>query len=273
MAREIIDDRFIGALHLRALNRQGFDHDPVEEHRAVQAGTLESLMAGGYDGDTSLGEVLRLGDLGIGTIQHLGGEMIILDGVPWLVDADGVVSRVDPGTKTPFAVVCRFSPTVGVTVPEGCNLGMLVELIEAAAPKGAPILAVRIHGRFRDLELRSVRRQHPPYPPLSAVVHSQTHFRIDDAVGTLVGFRFPDATAGLEVPGYHLHFLADDRLTGGHVLEVTTIEAVVQIDHCEDLHVELPPGVTLGTPGATDAASIAAVEGRPGGKAIEDHTV
>ena len=48
MAREVIDDRLIGAIHVRSLTLAGLDHDAVEEHRAVQAGTIDALMAGRY---------------------------------------------------------------------------------------------------------------------------------------------------------------------------------------------------------------------------------
>ena len=264
MATEIIDERLIGAVHLRALTRLGLDHDPIAEHQAVQAGTLDALMAGGYDGDTTLAEVLRLGDTGIGTVQQLGGEMVVLDGTPWLIDADGVVTRIPSDTKTPFAVVCRFSPAVTSTLDRSLDYPSLLSALDELAPSSAPILAVRAHGTFTELTLRSVRRQHHPYPPLSQVVQSQTSFEIPKATGTIVGFRFPDATAGLEVPGYHLHFLADERSIGGHVMGLTSDGVTVEIDHCEDLHVELPPGVTLGSPGAADTDAIAAVEGRGG---------
>ena len=66
--REIIDDRLIGALHVRALGRGGFAHQVDEEHVAFQVSTLDALMAGDYDGDTTVGELLEHGDLGIGTI-------------------------------------------------------------------------------------------------------------------------------------------------------------------------------------------------------------
>ena len=111
MARDIIDDRLIGALHLRSLTRQGLDHDPVREHLAVQAGTLQALMDGEYRGDATLAEVLRMGDLGIGTVQQLGGELVVVDGEPWLAEADGTVHRVDVATKTPFAVVRGSGPS------------------------------------------------------------------------------------------------------------------------------------------------------------------
>jgi hypothetical protein len=108
VARDIVDDRLIGALHVRALTRAGLQHDTVDEHVAVQAGTLAALLEGGYDGDATLDEVLRLGDLGLGTVQHLDGELVVLDGQAWAVRADGRVDALDGSVRTPFAVVCQF---------------------------------------------------------------------------------------------------------------------------------------------------------------------
>ena len=34
----------------------------------------------------------------------------------------------------------------------------------------------------------------------------------------MLGFRFPDYVEGIEVSGYHLHFITADRSRGGHVL-------------------------------------------------------
>ncbi len=268
MTGDIIDDRLIGALHLRSLTRQGLDHDPVHEHLAVQAGTLQALMDGGYQGDATLGEVLRMGDLGIGTVQQLGGELVVLDGEPWLAEADGTVRRVDPSTRTPFAILCRFRPDRSAAAAGPLELGALLATLDGLAPPDAPVVAVRVHGTFSDLRLRSVERQSPPYRALREVVAHQTEWRVPLAVGTLVGFRFPDATAGVEVPGYHLHFLADDRTTAGHVLGFTVGGATLSVDRCDDLHVELPAGAGLGVPGAADRAEIARLEGaRPAGDA------
>lgn len=264
MARDIIDDRFIGALHVRALTRAGFDHDPVAEHTAIQAGTLEALMAGGYEGDTTLDEVMRLGNLGIGTIQQLDGELVILDGTAWSVGSDGNVRKVHGSTLTPFAVVTNFVADVTRTIQGPLLFEQLTQVLDDAAPADAPVIAIRIDGEFADLRLRSVEKQEPPYKPLRQVVAHQTEWSIASATGTLVGFRFPDATAGLEVPGYHLHFLSDDRNVGGHVMAATLVEGQLAIDPCHELHVELPDGVSLGTPGSADRAEIARLEGGGG---------
>jgi acetolactate decarboxylase len=123
---------------------------------------------------------------------------------------------------------------------------------------------VRIDGDFDDIGLRSVARQTPPYPPLVDVVAHQSTWHVPSARGTLLGFRFPDATAGVEVPGYHLHFISDDRTTGGHVLSLNLRHGTVAVDYCEDLHVALPAGVELGTPGVTDRTAITSAEGDHG---------
>ncbi|MHB1165094.1 MAG: acetolactate decarboxylase [Candidatus Nanopelagicales bacterium] len=260
MPHDIIDDRLIGALHLRALTHRGLEHDPVREHLAVQAGTIDALLAGRYEGDATVGEVLRMGDLGVGTVQRLGGEMVILDGSAWLAGADGKVSPVDDRTLTPFAVVCRFTPDVTRERARPLDYPGILATLDAMVPGTATVMGIRVDGLFRGLALRSVHEQRPPYLPLADVVAHQTEWTVPSATGTLVGFRFPVAASGVEVPGYHLHFLADDRTVGGHVLSAALAEGRFAMTACDELHVELPPGVALGTPGATDRAAIASVE-------------
>ena len=261
MSRDILDDRLLGALHLRALDRDGLAHDPSVEHVAFQAGTLDALMAGRYDGDATIGELLSHGDLGIGTIQGLGGELVVVDGTAFVVDGDGRVELVDPSTTTPFAVVCRFAPIVTETLRGPLGLAALHARIEQLAPVDLDVLAIRVDGCFDRLRLRSVHAQEPPYPPLVEVTSHQSEWAIAGATGTLVGFRFPDATAGVEVPGFHLHFLSEDHQLGGHVLAATLVDGTLRIDGGDELHVELPEHVHLGVPGAADRAAIRAVEG------------
>jgi acetolactate decarboxylase len=259
--RDIIDDRLLGALHVRAMRRAAFDHDPLVEHVAFQAGTLDALMTGHFDGDATIGEILAKGDHGIGTIQHLDGEMVIVDGAAFVVDADGHVRALSDETRTPFAVVCRFVARIRQAIEGPLGLRPLHDLLDRALPDPVSVLAVRLDGEFRDLRLRSVRGQRPPYPPLTEVTRHQTEWAVPAASGTVVGFRFPERVAGIEVPGYHLHFLAHDRAHGGHVLDLTMLHGHASIDGGDELHVELPEDIALGTPGVADRAAIRAAEG------------
>ena len=103
------------------------------------------------------------------------------------------------------------------------------------------------------------RRQRKPYRPLVEVVQDQHVFDFTDVEGTLVGFRFPDYAQGVEVPGYHMHFISADRTRGGHVLDCRVRHGTALIDGSSGLHIEVPPGVDLGGSG-TVAASPEAVE-------------
>jgi acetolactate decarboxylase len=272
MAREVIDDRLVGALHVRALTRAGLHHDARAAHTVVQTGTIAALLDGHYGGNVRLAELLEHGDLGVGTVEHLDGELIVVDGEAWVARGDGRVETVAPSTPTPFAVVCSFAATSTRRLDGPLDFDALTAELDSLAPSDEPVVAVRVDGRFRDLRLRSVHAQHPPYPPLRDVVAHQTEWVVAadgraPRPGSIVGFRFPDATSGIEVAGYHLHFLADDRSAGGHVLDLVLDDGVAHVDGAHELHVEVPAGLALGEAGAL-GGEIAAVEGdhRPGGR-------
>jgi acetolactate decarboxylase len=78
----------------------------------------------------------------------------------------------------------------------------------------------------------------------------------------MLGFRFPTYVEGIEVSGYHLHFVSVDRRRGGHVLASRSNGLRARLDPSSELHVELPPGVDLADPdlAASTHAAVEAVE-------------
>lgn len=87
---------------------------------------------------------------------------------------------------------------------------------------------------------RTAPRQAKPYRPLTEALQEQATVEFKNVTGTIAGFRSPDYAQGISVAGYHLHFITDDRSGGGHVLDLTSEDATLAIDHSSDLHVELP---------------------------------
>ena len=87
--------------------------------------------------------------------------------------------------------------------------------------------------------------QRPPWRTLDAVLAEQRIFEASHVEGTVVGFRFLPGAAGLDLPGFHLHFVRADRRFGGHVLSCRTRAVRAQLDFDADLDLELPPGVQL----------------------------
>jgi acetolactate decarboxylase len=243
----VLDERLIQALHVEALRRTEL-HREHEPHVLFQASTIGGLLQGAYDGDVSFGELAEHGDLGLGTLNALDGEMIAVDGRFYRADFDGAIHEVSPSAKTPFAVMVFFTPTAELDLDVLVSQEELLARLDERVPAGAPSWAVRIDGSFESVRARSVPRQKPPYRPLTEVVAEQHVFELRDVAGTLLGFRFPDYSEGIEVSGYHLHFISEDRSRGGHVLDCRAQSVRARLDPSSDLHVELPPGIDLFAP-------------------------
>jgi acetolactate decarboxylase len=240
----MLDERFARALHVDSLRARDL-HPGHEAHVLFQASTIGALLDGAYDGDVTFAELAEHGDLGLGTFNGLDGEMIALDGRFYRADVDGIVEPVAPEALTPFAAVTWFEPDAGHEIAEpGDHDALLGELDAVIGDPGASC-ALRIDGDFELVRARSVPRQTPPYRPLPEVAAEQHVFELADVRGTIVGFRFPTYAEGIEVTGWHLHVITDDRRRGGHVLDCRIRYGTAQIDRASGLHVELPPGVEL----------------------------
>jgi len=255
----MLDERWIRSLHVESMRRADL-HEERQPHVLFQASTIGALLDGAFEGDLSFAELAEHGDLGLGTLNHLDGEMIAIDGEFFRADVDGDVTRIGPEQRTPFAVVTAFEPTVDVGLADGeRSHEELLASLDELAPDGASSCAIRLDGRFDLVRARSVPRQEPPYRPLTEVVAGQHVFELREVEGTMLGFRFPAYVEGIEVAGCHLHFISADRRRGGHVLDSRSGGLRVRLDASNDLHVELPPEVDLADP-ALAAQTHAAVE-------------
>jgi acetolactate decarboxylase len=220
------------ALCLLAVLVTGCAHGNLEgdgEVTLFQVSTIDALMDGAYQGQVSLARLAGQGDFGLGTFDGLDGEMVVLDGGFYQVKADGRVLSAAPDMTTPFANVLRFKPQRTLELRGTLSLDQLYLAIDQALPSPNLFYAVRIDGAFAYLKARSVPAQQRPYPKLVEVVKKQSVFEFNQVRGTVLGFRCPTFVKGVNVPGWHLHFLDQARAAGGHVLELTVSDPRVQI--------------------------------------------
>jgi acetolactate decarboxylase len=235
--------------------------DPSDD--IVQYATITGLLQGLYDGDLTIGALRRFGDLGLGTFNHLDGEMVQLDGDVYQVTGDGRVHTVPDTTKTPFAVVTHFDVDRQSPLPPGLSYAQLQAHLDDLIANPNYFQAIRIDGVFSSMKVRSVPAQTPPYRPLVDVVKDhQGVFQLTDVAGTLVGFRTPQYMAGLNVPGYHVHFLSADHQHGGHVLDLTTTQGHIAIDESATFRMLLPETEAFANANISDhdAEALEAVE-------------
>jgi len=206
----------------------------------TQTSTINALLDGAYDGDMRIGDLLERGDVGIGTLRGLDGELVIVDGEAFQVGATGAVRRVGDDETTPFASVTPFDADARTDAPAGLDYPGLQAVLDAMRPSENLFYAVRATGSFRYVHTRSVPKQEKPYPPLAEVTRNQPEFEMHDVEGVVVGFWCPAFVEGVNVPGYHLHFLSEDRTCGGHLLGLTTEDVAVELDYTDDFLLDLP---------------------------------
>lgn len=210
-------------LAVSLLLAQGALAAPPETSRSApelfQAGVIDALLAGGYDGFLELPALLRQGNFGLGTFHKLDGELVVLDGVAYQVPADGRVRRADLRGTTPFAQVVPFRAGKDLSLAPGATLKEVEQALDAELGDTNVFGAARVEATFATLNARSVPAQNQPYRPLAEVARDQSVFAFERVSGTLVGLRGPAFAKGLGVPGWHWHFLTRNRDRGGHVLD------------------------------------------------------
>jgi acetolactate decarboxylase len=259
---------FLGALHVELMRHPQL-RAGTHDHELFQTSTVQALLAGAFDGDVTIGELLEHGDMGLGTLNALDGELIVVDGQAFKANLDGTLVRPDSSSRTPYAVVVRFVAGEGLTLRGSFSDADLERrLARHVAGTGRPT-AIRIAGLFESVRVRSVPKQEPPYPPLAEAIAGQQVTDLAEVSGTMVGFCFPDALDGIEMVGSHLHFVTDDRAMGGHVLGFRLHHGTAHLDVGTDLHVELPPAVGTPRHGVTlDQDALRRLETDDGGEAL-----
>ena len=215
----------------------------VDRETLYQTALLQSLMLGEYDGSVSIAELKRLGDMGIGTFDRLNGELVMLDGHVYQALSDGTIAEPPDTVTVPFSCVTFFETDYIQDLEDVAGInGLKAELDRVVREHGANhFYMVRIDGRFRMVRVRSEYAQEKPYRPLDKVMeHDQTFFVHEDIEGTVVALYCPDYMNGLNVPGWHFHFIDQNHRFGGHLLDIRIDRAVARFDQTTGFSMSLP---------------------------------
>ena len=145
-------------------------------------------MQGVFDGIQPVEELKTHGDFGIGTFDALDGEMIVLDGVVYQAKADGHIYRVNDSLTTPFATVTYFDRDRTATTEKPMNFSVFSTSMAGGLPSQNMVYAVRMHGYFPSMKVRSIPVQQVPYPMLTQAVQNQSVYTYTNTTGSVVGF-------------------------------------------------------------------------------------
>jgi acetolactate decarboxylase len=215
----------IGSLASRALRRRpgaapALDPAPDIPSTVYQVGTMDALLAGAYGGTAAVAELLDQGNHGLGSLEHLDGELIVVDGLAYRLGTDGAAQPVGGEQRVAFGMVLPFAPASfrGLDWSEGCEVERLVDRLA----KGSGLVqGIRLDGVFRRVRVASVGRQERPYRPYAELLAGAPESVWQDVPGTLVGFRTAASLEGMSGSGFRFHFVDDERRLGGRVTDFT----------------------------------------------------
>ncbi len=227
-------------LFLVFLFLSGCAHAHHGRETIFQNAPIDALMAGCYDGTMSVRSLKEYGDFGLGTLDALNGEMVALNGVFYQIKPDGKAYVLGNKAKSPFAAVTFFDRDREFSPPGEMSFEDLKRFLDGRLRSPNLLYAVKVEGNFKSLKVRSAAPQKEPYPVLTEAIKEQKVFELKDQQGTLVGFRFPSYMGGVNVPGYHFHFLSKDRAVGGHVLDLSMRNARIEVDETRKFSMKLP---------------------------------
>jgi acetolactate decarboxylase len=213
-------------------------------HTLFQVSTSGALVAGIYSGVVNVQSILKHGDFGLGTFANLDGEMVVLEGRAYRVQGSGKVSEAAPDAAAPFAVVTRLDPEVDTRTAAVASIAALGKSCDEHRTSENIFYAIRLDGHFDRIRTRAVS---PPgdHARLVDAAKAQAEFTFADIAGTLVGLWSPGFSAAFSIPGYHFHFLSDDRQHGGHLLDCAAGPLRLRIGALTDFHLALPENETF----------------------------
>ena len=192
----------------------------MKASKLFQVSTLNDLMLGDYNGTCSVKELLKHGDTGIGTYDGLDGEAIILNGKAYDGRANGVVSEMSDNDSLPFTTVAFFDESVKEEKVTFESIEDFKEKLATELPSTNFFYMIKMHGKF-NVRVRSCFKQEKPYEPLFKVAKDQREFEYHDIEGYVVGVYCPNYVEGMNLPGWHIHFISEDLTKGGHILKLS----------------------------------------------------
>ena len=160
-----------------------------EAIKLFQYNTLGALMAGLYGGTLTVGELLEHGDLGLGTLDSIDGELIVLDGKAYQAKgSEGKVEvvEVSPDEKVPYAAVVPHQAEVIFRQRYEMTDKELEDRIESYYDGVNLFRSIKIKGHFKHMHVRMIPKSNPDIK-FADVATRQPEYEVDDISGTIVG--------------------------------------------------------------------------------------
>ena len=216
----------------------------MDKNCMYQVSTLQALALGYTRSVVRTDELLSHGNTGLGTFEDVNGEMIVVDRHCYQTAEEGSITEMPPDIGVPFASVANLQGDRVFTlseIPDIEHLKMELNLkIEEDFGLNSMHIA-KIEGDFERVDARSESAYRSHHVELKDILgKTQKSFCFEQIRGTMVCIYYPDYMDGINAPGWHLHFISEDRKWGGHVFDLQMKRGEVHLDKINRIEIQLP---------------------------------
>lgn len=213
---------------------------PHTENTIHQYAPTVALLNSIYEGDFTPEQMVQQGNIGIGTVNHLAGELVAVDGVVYTIDAEGGIKEAPEDLESPNMTMINFQPKRTVTVENIKSYEDLTKALQKYATSINSFYAYRIKGEFGYLKMASAHKVENEDVSLFEYLDTRVMYTRENIKGTLVGLFTPDYLGNIVIPGMHFHFLSEDIKLGGHLEDIRFNKLSVEIQEINQVNLQLP---------------------------------
>lgn len=154
----------------------------------------------------------------------------------------GKVVVMRPEDDVAFGTVAKFDESVpAVELRDIADIeGMKKALAPYVAGNQNIFYMIKATGEFKTMHVRSCFACQKPYPTLSEVAKNQREFHFANTYGTVIAVWCPRYVNGINLPGWHFHYLSGDKTQGGHILGLSADHLTVKVNQIERFDLTLP---------------------------------
>ena len=212
--------------------------------KMFQVSTLQALALGYSRSVVTVRQLLEHGSIGLGTFEDVNGEMIVVDGQCFRATEDGTAYEAAPDMGVPFASVASAEGGLEFDIEKIGDIEKLKEILTLKIEEDFGLNSMhiaRIDGSFGIVRARSESAYRSHHVDLKDILSkTQRDFAFENIRGSLVCIYYPDYMDGINAPGWHIHFLSEDKTKGGHVFDLSISEAQVMLSKINKIEIQLP---------------------------------
>ena len=206
-----------------------------------QYGITEAFQSGLFRGKLPVSEFKKNGNFGIAAPDMVDGEVIMYNGKVYQTKSDGITAEMPDTAKLPLAFACFFKPDTSFTITNANSQADAFAQIDAHLHNKNAIYAIRITGLISKLKTRAFYPvSSEPFPAIATLIANQKIFDMSEVKGTLFGIRVPNYWTGINIAGYHFHYIGENFKTGGHVVNFTPKNVLVEIAVIRKINIQIP---------------------------------